>query len=32
MKKQTLSQIYKLGKSQCELDFVDIPINNGDIP
>lgn len=32
MKKQTFSQIYKLGKSQCELDFVDIPVNNGDIP
>jgi hypothetical protein len=32
MKKQTFSQYFKLGKSQYELDFVDVPINDGDIP
>src|SRR3989338_7180015 len=33
MKKfQTVSEYYKLTKNQYELDFVDVPINNGDIP
>lgn len=29
---QTFSQYFKLNKSQYELDFIDVPINNGDIP
>ncbi len=29
---QTFSQFFKKNKNQYELDFVDIPINNGDIP
>ena len=32
MKLQTFSQFYGRDKNQYELDFVDIPINNGDIP
>lgn len=29
---QTFSQFFQLNKNQYELDFVDVPINNGDIP
>ena len=29
---QRFSDYYKLGKSQYELDFVDVPINRGDVP
>lgn len=32
IKIQTFSECFKLNKSQYELDFVDVPINNGDIP
>jgi len=33
MKKfQTFSEYFDLDKSQYELDFVDVPVNNGDIP
>lgn len=33
MKKfQTFSEYYILNKNQYELDFVDVPVNNGDIP
>ena len=32
LKLQTFSQYFSLNKSQYELDFVDVPINNGDIP
>ena len=33
MKKfQTFSEYYGLDKSQYELDFIDVPINNGDLP
>jgi hypothetical protein len=33
MKKfQTFSEYFNLNKSQYELDFVDVPVNNGDIP
>ena len=32
MKPQTFSECFKLNRSQYELDFVDIPVNNGDIP
>ena len=32
MKKQTLAAFFNLNKSQYELDFVDVPINNGDVP
>ncbi len=31
-KLQTFSQYFKLNKSQYELDFIDVPVNNGDIP
>lgn len=29
---QTFSQCFGLNKNQFELDFVDIPVNNGDVP
>lgn len=29
---QTFAECFNLGKSQYELDFVDVPVNNGDIP
>ncbi len=32
MPSQTFAQFYNLGKHQYELDFVDVPINNGDLP
>jgi len=32
MNKQTFSEYFELNKSQYELDFIDIPINQGDIP
>ncbi|MBI5614100.1 hypothetical protein HY947_04210 [Candidatus Gottesmanbacteria bacterium] len=32
MDKQTFSQYFGLRKSQYELDFIDIPVNQGDIP
>lgn len=32
IKVQTFSEYFQINKSQYELDFVDIPINNGDIP
>lgn len=31
MKKRTFSAFFNLNKSQYELDFVDVPINNGDV-
>ncbi len=31
MKRQTFSQYFNLNKSQHELDFVDVPVNDGDI-
>lgn len=32
MSKLTFSRHFKINKSQYELDFVDIPLNSGDIP
>ena len=32
IKKQTFSDYFKLDKNQYELDFVDVPVDNGDIP
>jgi len=32
IKIQTFSECFNLNKSQYELDFVDVPVNNGDVP
>ena len=32
IERQTFSQYFRLNKSQHELDFVDVPVNDGDIP